>query len=107
VYITTVKGETGMNIGRWYFLVAEAIVEMIGRMFTLSIGLGFIVISLVYTYFTIVEGKITIGLTWPLLHFVQPIQIRDVIYSIIILLFGLVIITLIFILEDEENDAKE
>ena len=96
-----------MNIGRWYFLVAEAFVQIIGRGIPLGIGLSLVVFSLGYTYFEIVKGKITIGWTWPLLHFVQPIQIRDVIYSIIALLFGLVLITLILILEDQENDLEE
>ncbi len=72
-----------MKMGRRYFLIAEAIVQMIGKGIPIGIGLGLIVFSLVHTYFTIVEGKIMISWTWPLLHFVQPIQIRDVLYSMI------------------------
>jgi len=96
-----------MKIGRWYILIAKFIVDMLGRMFTLCLGLVLVLASLADTYFTIIDGKITISWTWPFLHLVQPIEIRDVVYPIFFLLLGFWIITLIFVLESQENDTEE
>jgi len=78
-----------MKIGRWYFLIAKFILDMLGRMFILCLGLVLVLASLVDTYFKIIDGKITLSWTWPFLHLVRSIQIRDVVYPIFFLLLGI------------------
>jgi len=56
-----------MKIGRWYFLIAKFIVDMLGRMFILGLGLVLVLASLVDTYFTIIDRNITIS--WTCLFF--------------------------------------